>query len=818
MGRIRFRSGATVPAVPVRAAAAPRQVRSLVVLAAASAWLGLAGFTTAPPRFTRDQMEAALDESERWLLVVGTRDPEQAPALRERALLLARRFYGGDTSRVVRDRDVTEQALARGPVLLFGGPAQNEWTRTLAASLPVEFTAAGFRWAGHEYSRPGDALHLVYPNPLDPHRFLLLVAGNSPAALEREGGGFFFGAEDWRIYRDGELLRSGVFAQSAAHPWRYDPALDHDRESEARRYAAALHTVRGARAAVSAPPGSALASQVLAQAEGLLARLDTLGFAEHGAGAGTPGVRRGAAARPATPPIAITLYRSLEEKGLLARDTRAEQLENGAILAAPAAGRPALDLWSVAAARLVRLGAGPGSPFLHPAAVALCGRIEGEPLERAVARLYFGRALPSPEEAAAPGARWRSPLLIEPARALLARALLEVAGPRRRAALLALLSERPPGTLDSLCRACGVSAERLAGRYRVMADSLGRVGQAEPGRAPLVWRPVDGFQRGVCLAHAVSLEHGYLSEECARALATLQRMGANWVSLTPFGFLPPGEAPEIVPSAVGGPNEESDEALCEAGARARALGLRVWLKPHLWTRGWVGDLSFGPVGWERFFESYRVFILHYAVLAEREGFDGLVVGHELASASVGFPDRWRALIGEVRRLYHGTLSYDANWGDEVRGITFWDALDLVSVSFYEPLAAKPTVKVTELQSGAARALAGLKTLAARTHRPVLLSEVGYAATTDAPVRPWEEHRTNPDLEAQRACYEAFDRALAPCDWVAGAFFWKWWSGGKAGGALDASFTPQGKPAEQVMGRVLREWQHRPVRVLEGPSR
>ena len=59
MGRIRFRSGATVPAVPVRAAAAPRQVRSLVVLAAASAWLGLAGFTPAPPRFTRDQMEAA---------------------------------------------------------------------------------------------------------------------------------------------------------------------------------------------------------------------------------------------------------------------------------------------------------------------------------------------------------------------------------------------------------------------------------------------------------------------------------------------------------------------------------------------------------------------------------------------------------------------------------------------------------------------------------------------------------------------------------------------------------------------------------------
>jgi hypothetical protein len=377
-----------------------------------------------------------------------------------------------------------------------------------------------------------------------------------------------------------------------------------------------------------------------------------------------------------------------------------------------------------------------------------------------------------------------------------------------------VLAANPPGTLDSLCRRARLDPARLSRRYAALADSLGRASRPDPARTPRLWRPADGFQRGVCLAHAVSLDHGYLSAECARELVSLQRLGVAWVSLSPFGYLPPG-SPEILPSAEGGPEEESDEAVCEAGARARALGMRVWLAPQLWTRGWVGDLRFGPSGWERFFERYREFLIHYALLAEREGFDGLVVGHELAAATAGFPDRWRALIGESRRIYRGTLTYDANWGDEVKTIPFWDALDLIGVSFYEPIAAAPTTDVGKLAAGAGRALANLEAIAKRAHRPVVLLEVGYAANPDAPVHPWQERPGPVDLETQRACYEAVTRALGPADWVAGVFWWKWFSGGAGAAgarATDASYSPRGKPAEQELKRAFAAWRTRGVRV------
>ena len=62
------------------------------------------------------------------------------------------------------------------------------------------------------------------------------------------------------------------------------------------------------------------------------------------------------------------------------------------------------------------------------------------------------------------------------------------------------------------------------------------------------------------------------------------------------------------------------------------------------------------------------------------------------------------------------------------------------------------------------------------------------------------------------------QALGRCDWVAGALWWKWFSTDRVGGPLDATFSPRGKPAEQVMSRAFREWQRRPVRVIEPGTR
>ncbi len=778
----------------------------------------LLAFTTAPvfaagppleyqkPRFSRDQIEQSLLASgERWLLIYGTRDAQVAPALRARARMLADRLFGTDSSTVVADKDLSASVAARRSLILIGNPAVNDWTAKLAAALPLQFTHDGFRWQDREYARAGDVIQLAYPHPLDPRRMVVLIAGNSAEAMTRRGGGWLSGGDDWRIHRDGELVRSGSFAQGAGAPWRYDPSLDRDRDRERDAFGASLVAAIAGGVVLSAPRGTD-ASRVLRAAEAVARRLAEVGIMP-----------------PAGAPLSLTLYRTLEEKAGFTRVSRPEHVaDDGTAHLARAAGHDAIDGWSVATAALRRRGGSLDSRFMVPAGVWLAGRYGGESLARAVSRVAFARLLPAAREAASADSLWRSPLVWVPARALLAQSVFESAGKGGGAALGKLLARDPPAEFEALCRTAGVDPLDVERRYHALGDSLARAGRRErtAHSAPRRWRPADGFQRGACFAHSVSLERGYLSADAARELSALQKMGANWVSLTPFGYLPGLDVPEIHPSAQGGPEEENDESVCEAASRARAMGLRVWLKPHLWTRGWVGELQFGPGGWTRFFEQYRRFILHYALLAEREGMDGLVVGHELPSATLRHPESWRRLIAEVRRTYSGTLTYGANWDREVDEVAFWDALDLIGVSFYDPLVAQPTRDVAVLTAGARKGLARLRVIAARSGRPVVLLEAGYASTTMAPVRPWEEDRGAPDVEAQRACYEALVRALEPEDWLAGAFFWKWFSSPATGGPRDGSFTPRGKPAQQVMARAFREWNGRPVNVLvrQAPAR
>lgn len=749
--------------------------------------------TLMPPRYTRAQMEAALLDAPPFRFVYGTRDPASTARLRTRALQVARRMFDGDSAQVVADRDLPDSLFASGPVFLFGGPAENRWTERIAAVLPVRFEASGFRWQGRLYDRPEDALQLAWPHPYAPRRFLLLFAANTPAGDTRRSG--WWGEDDWRITRAGEVVRSGRFAHDAGRPWRYDPSLDRDRDAERARFERELRVVSASAIRVRAPQDLAGVATVAQAADALLARMDGYGWT-------APAGR----ARPT-----LVLYRSLEEKGRQCRDTHAEHLEGAALAhAARPTGRAALDLWSVAAMRLRQGGADESSRFLVPEAVRFAERFEGETFDEAVARLHDGGMLPSAEAAATRDDDWRSPLVWIPARALLVEAVLTVTPVASRHAIaLELLRSDPPGTLDSLARRVGSTASAVTQAYRTRAMHRARVGaRRRLARAITPWRPSEGFQRGVCVSHEGGLEEGYLSAACARQLTAIRQAGAGWVSLTPFAWLPDPHEPGIASSIDGGPDGESDESLCEAVAGARARGLRVWLKPHVWTRGWAGELSFTPAGWTRFFDRYEALVLHWALLADREGIDGLFVGHELASSTAADPTRWRRIIGEVRQVYGGLVSYGANW-DEVERIPFWDALDVVGVSFYTPLAATPTRDPAALRAGATRALAGLERIARRTGRPVLLAEVGYPPHPDAAVRPWDSGRGAEDLAMQRECLAAAVAAMDPCEWLAGAYFWKWGSSDRTG---DDPYDPRGRPAGKVVTDALRFWQGRPVRV------
>jgi hypothetical protein len=331
----------------------------------------------------------------------------------------------------------------------------------------------------------------------------------------------------------------------------------------------------------------------------------------------------------------------------------------------------------------------------------------------------------------------------------------------------------------------------------------------------------DGVMRGVNLVAGRRMGDD--------ALAVLVRNNVEWVSVTPFGWQERLDGTHIHVGGEDGYWSERDSGIVELTSMAKARGVRVMLRPHLWISGGghgggarLAELGPGTAEeWRAWFDSYRAFVLHYAAVAEQAGVDVFCVGAELYRASSEHEAAWRALIAEVRAVYHGPLTYAANWYREADEIMFWDALDYIGVQAYYPLSDAAAPDAAALAKGWAAPLAELERLHARWKRPVIFTEVGWKSTEDGVVKPWEWPEARSQLlarvsaQAQADAYESFFREVWPKPWFAGAFVWKWYGRHeRAGGADDADFTPQNKPAEAVMARGFGRV--RPTRVEAAP--
>lgn len=301
-----------------------------------------------------------------------------------------------------------------------------------------------------------------------------------------------------------------------------------------------------------------------------------------------------------------------------------------------------------------------------------------------------------------------------------------------------------------------------------------------------------------------------------KVLVDLRTLGVTHLTFVSFGWQETGDDPHVRLDTTAGWYSESHQGIRALARRAKALGMNVILKPHVWVGGYDEEQSRSEIGfqteaaWSRWEASYRHFLLTYAKLASKVDADILVLGTELSRPARARPAFWRSLADSVRRVYDGELTYAANWHEEYREIEFWDALDYVGVQAYFPLAEGSQPSLDTLQAHWQSHRRALRRVHRRTDRPVLFTEVGYRSASSAARAPWrwpeEETGVVPDSALQARCYRAFLSTMGSARWFAGAMVWKWHP--DAGGRRRSAFTPQGKPAEGVLQRWFAE---RPAR-------
>ena len=304
-------------------------------------------------------------------------------------------------------------------------------------------------------------------------------------------------------------------------------------------------------------------------------------------------------------------------------------------------------------------------------------------------------------------------------------------------------------------------------------------------------------------------------------LKELAATGTNWIALTVNIFQDTIASTEVRRDQYGTP---TDAALRHMIDLAHSLGMRVSLYPgillsqdptHYWTQ--IGTAFTTEEQWQTWFTSYRQIIVQYATLAQDAGVDMFFIGQELSSTTHK-EDDWRRIAQEVRQVYKGPIIYEAlnshgaGWAEtpfgsppfgEEQRITWWDALDYIGVMAYYPLTDKNNPTVEELKSAWVERgwLALLENLSNKYQKPIIFSEIGYESKDGANKQPLSDQIDLPlDLQEQVDCYQAVLEVFLSKPWMKGIFWWQWFANPlwPPIGPSDKRYTPQGKPAEEVL--------------------
>jgi hypothetical protein len=272
------------------------------------------------------------------------------------------------------------------------------------------------------------------------------------------------------------------------------------------------------------------------------------------------------------------------------------------------------------------------------------------------------------------------------------------------------------------------------------------------------------------------------------------RTGANHVILTPAGLQERAYTDDIDFSGAGTP---ADDELCTIIKAARALGLKVILKPTVNCKDgtWRAFINFFDKEvvcepkWSRWFASHERFQLHYAKIAEETGCVMFILGCEMVMAERK-EEHWRGLVAAAKALFHGPVSYNTDKYQE-DAVTWWDCVDVISSSGYYP-AGHWEAELDRVEA-----------VVKRFGKPFFFAETGCMSAAGSSRIPndWHLHGNTPAAGEQADWYLEMFACTKKRPWVEGYGLWSW--AGALPYAEDAALKDTGyelyaKPAEKVV--------------------
>ena len=312
----------------------------------------------------------------------------------------------------------------------------------------------------------------------------------------------------------------------------------------------------------------------------------------------------------------------------------------------------------------------------------------------------------------------------------------------------------------------------------------------------------DGKHRGMSVFH---WRHAGDDE----SINQLVKNNIEAVALIPFLYQETDTTKTVSWRGENGKWSRSDSIYISVAEKLHKRKMHIMFKPHLWmSEGWRSDIRLeNEDEWNTWFDSYEARMLHYAKLSEHMNVDLFCIGTELKSSLQNKPERWKNFVSKIKAIYHGKLTYAANWDGEYEDVSFWKDMDYIGIQAYYPLTNKNRPSLKEIKNGWDHHIKRLTQLSEKYKKPILFTETGYRSDVAATIKPWEWGNSEntklntPSNTTQNLAYEALFQKLWNKKWFAGVYFWQWHTTSTEEEEYNLTeFTPRFKPAENTMAK------------------
>lgn len=301
----------------------------------------------------------------------------------------------------------------------------------------------------------------------------------------------------------------------------------------------------------------------------------------------------------------------------------------------------------------------------------------------------------------------------------------------------------------------------------------------------------------------------FASNESDVAIQRLINTGTTWVAIAVGWYQKDQKAVEIFSHPSKTPSTSSLIHLIELLKKNQ---IKVFLKPFVDSLDHTWRAKFKPTSWNKWFNSYLTFILHYADLAEKYQLDLFSVGVENVLGNRKQQVYWKNIIETVKSVYHGPITYSANFDkpQSYKKVQFWDMLDYIGIDAYFSLASLKDPSLDHIIKCWNREIDKIDKWRKRKHpnKDILFTELGVSSYTGAIQKPWAHPpKETADWQEQADYYEAFFQSFQQNPWLKGVFWW-WWDNPSTSdyiyGGKDYAYyyTPKGKRAEEVLRRYF----------------